>query len=100
MAKVIRIKDKIGGHDFAGSRGNGKIIREEVKPLLDAGESVTLDFVGVDTVTQSFADEIFGIFIRAFGVGYIKDKLLIVNFNEGIRDTINFVVSYSRKRTA
>ncbi len=98
--KVINIKREIGGFDFAGSRGSAEKIREKIKPSLDKGSSVTLDFVGVENITQSFADEIFGIFVRAFGVDYIKGKLLIVNANEGIRSTINFVISYSRKRTA
>jgi hypothetical protein len=97
---VINIKNEIGGFDFAGSRGSGEIIREKIKPYLDRKETVTLDFGGINTITQSFADEIFGIFVRAFGLDYIRGKLLIVNFNEEIRSTINFVVSYSKKRTA
>ncbi|WP_187648270.1 STAS-like domain-containing protein [Nitrosophilus labii] len=100
MSVVINVKREIGGFDFAGSRGSGEIIRKKIKPILDEGDKVTLDFVGINGITQSFADEIFGIFIRAFGVGYIKDKLLIVNANENIRKIINFVVSYSKKRTA
>jgi hypothetical protein len=97
---VINIKNEIGGFDFAGSRGSAEKIREKIKPFLDKKESVTLDFIGIDNITQSFADEIFGIFIRSFGIEYIRKKLLIVNYNEGIRSTINFVIKYSKERVA
>ncbi len=97
---VVRVKEEIGDFDFLGSRGSAEIIREKIKPWLDANEEVTLDFVGIDTITQSFADEIFGIFVRAFGIDYIKGTLKIVNHSESIRNTINFVISYSKKRTA
>lgn len=100
MAKVINVKREIGDFDFAGSRGSGEIIRKKIKPLLDKEEKVTLDFVGIKGITQSFADEIFGIFVRAFGIDYIKGKLLIVNANDSIRKVINFVVSYSKQRSA
>jgi len=97
---VINVKNEIGGFDFAGSRGSGEIIRENIKPILDKNGKVTLDFLGIEGITQSFADEIFGIFVRAFGINYIKYNLLIVNANQSIKDTINFVISYSKKRVA
>ena len=65
---------EIGGFDFAGSRGSGVSIREKIKPILNRGENVTLDLVGVENITQSFADEVLGIFVRAFGVDYIKGE--------------------------
>jgi hypothetical protein len=100
MTTVVDVKKEIGGFDFAGSRGSAQIIREKIKPLLDKNEKVMLDFKGIDTITQSFADEIFGVFVRAFGIEYIKNRLLIQNYNDAIKTTINFVVSYSKKRVA
>lgn len=97
---VINIKKETGGFEFIGSRGAGEIIREIMKKQLDEGNSVTLDFVGVEQVTQSFIDEFFGIFIRAFGIEYIKGKVRLVNETQGIKDTINFVIKYSKNRTA
>lgn len=95
---VINIKNETGGFDFVGSRGAGEIIREKMKPVLDTGYEVTLDFSGVDQVTQSFIDEFFGIFIRAFGIEYIRGKVKLVNETQGIKDTINFVIKYSKER--
>lgn len=100
MGVVINIKNEIGGLDFAGSRGSGEIIREKMKPILDDCESITLDFMGIEGITQSFADEIVGIFVRAFGIDYIKDFLRLNNANDSIKQTLNFVISYSKKKMA
>lgn len=97
---VINIKNETGGFEFVGSRGAGEIIRKLMKKELDKGSSVTLDFVGIEQVTQSFIDEFFGIFIRAFGIEYIRGKVRLVNETQGIKDTINFVIKYSKEKTA
>lgn len=97
---VINIKNETGGFEFVGSRGAGEIIRKKMKTELDKGNHVTLDFSGVEQVTQSFIDEFFGIFIRAFGVEYIRGKVRLVNETQGIKDTINFVIKYSKEKTA
>jgi len=81
-----------------GSRYNGEILRNQIKPLLDNNEIVILNFEDINIATQSFLDEIFGIFVRAFGTDYIKNKLLIKNVSPEIKKTINFVISYSKKR--
>ena len=96
---VINIKKETGGFEFVGSRGAGEIIRKLMKEELDKGDSVTLDFVGIEQVTQSFIDEFFGIFIRAFGIEYIRGKVRLVNETQGIKDTINFVIKYSKEKT-
>ena len=40
-----------------GTRLLGARIRAALRPLLDGDEKVVLDFTGIDTVTNSFADE-------------------------------------------
>ncbi len=97
---VINIKNETGNFEFVGSRGAGEIIRKKMKKELDKRNSVTLDFGGIEQVTQSFIDEFFGIFIRAFGIEYIRGKILLVNETQGIKDTINFVIKYSKERSA
>lgn len=98
--KVINIKSTTGGFVFVGSRGAGEAVREQMKPVLDAGCRVTLDFVGIEQVTQSFIDEFFGVFIRSFGIEYIRGKVKLVNETQGIKDTINFVIKYSKEKCA
>jgi hypothetical protein len=95
---VLNIKLETGGFDFVGSRSAGEIIREKMKNALDSNETVTLDFGGIESVTQSFIDEFFGILIRANGMGYIRKRVLLVNENQSIKDTINFVIKYSKLR--
>ncbi len=97
---VINIKKDTGGFEVIGSRGAGEIIRKKMKKDLDKGNEVTLDFSGVEQVTQSFIDEFFGIFIRAFGIEYIRGKVRLVNATQGIKDTINFVIKYSKEEVA
>lgn len=98
---VINIKNETGGFEFVGSRGAGEIIRNKMKKELDKKDGkVTLDFIGIEQVTQSFVDEFFGIFIRSFGIEYIRGRVLLVNETQGIKDTINFVIKYSKKKTA
>ena len=97
---VINIKNETGNFEFIGSRGSGQIIREKMKPILDEGGEVTLDFTGVEQVTQSFIDEFFGIFIRSFGIEYIRGRVRLVNETQGIKDTINFVIKYSKIKSA
>ncbi|MBQ9184734.1 MAG: STAS-like domain-containing protein [Bacteroidales bacterium] len=43
--------------DSMGTRLLGAQIRADLRPLLDGREKVVLDFSGIDTVTNSFADE-------------------------------------------
>ena len=76
---VINIKNETGGFNFVGSRGAGEIIRKKMKKELDIRNTVTLDFGGIEQVTQSFIDEFFGIFIRAFGIEYIRGKVLLAS---------------------
>ncbi len=97
---VINIKNETGGFEIIGSRGAGEIIRKKMKKELDKGNRITLDFFGVEQVTQSFIDEFFGIFIRAFGIEYIRGKVLLINETQGIKDTINFVIQYSKEKVA
>lgn len=98
---VLNVKNETGGFEFIGSRGAGEIIRKKMKKELEKKDgSVTLDFFGVEQVTQSFIDEFFGIFIRSFGIEYIRGRVRLVNETQGIKDTINFVIKYSKEKTA
>jgi len=80
-----------------GSRSYGEIIREEIESAVESGNSVIIDFEGIEGITQSFGDEIVGIFVRNHGVDYIKENISIINANDEIRSVLNFVVKYSKK---
>ncbi len=52
--KVFKFSDY---GDSLGTRSLGARIRADLRPLLDSGEKIVLDFSGIDIVTNSFADE-------------------------------------------
>lgn len=94
---VIRIKDFIGNSDFAGSRKNGEKIREAIVEKVKKDNGVTLDFIHIKMITQSFGDEVLGILTRTHGVEYIKNNIRLHNDNDEIKDILNYVVKYSKK---
>jgi fructose 1,6-bisphosphatase len=95
---VIRIKDFIES-DFAGSRKIAEKVRKEIedKLYIQNENGITLDFVGVEMITQSFGDEIIGIMTRIKGIDFIKNNIRLVNHNDDIKDILNYVVRYSKK---
>ncbi len=96
MGERIIIHD-IVRNNFAGSRHYAEIIRETVYQHIQKGRRVVLDFENIDLITQSFADELIGILVRAFGVDFVKANISVINANKTIRKILNVVVSYSRQ---
>lgn len=94
---VIRIKDFIENSNFAGSRKSGEKIREEIVEKVKEGGGVTLDFVQVNMITQSFGDEMLGILTRAYGIDYIRKNIRLNNHNDEIKNILNYVIKYSKK---
>lgn len=91
------LKNSIEDTSFIGSRNAGEAIRLKCDELFKNNNTITLDFISVEEVTQGFVDEVVGIYTRAYGIGFIKDKIKLINANQSIKDTFNFVVNYSKK---
>jgi len=84
------------GEEFLGSRAKGEIVREMIeKEILKKGRKVVLDFAGIKGITQSFGDEILGIFARAFGKEWIKQNIRVVNLDENVRHILNLSIKLS-----
>jgi hypothetical protein len=49
-------------------------------------------------VIRLFADEIVGIFARAFGKEWVKENIRVVNANENIRLILNLAVKIALKQ--
>jgi len=94
---VVRIVDFIENSDFAGSRKSGEQVREDIEVKLKDGTGITLDFSKINMITQSFGDEIVGILTRIHGIEFIKTNIRIVNYNDEIKNILNYVVKYSNK---
>ena len=57
-----------------GTRFLGARIRGDLRPLLDGEEKVVLDFSGIDTVTNSFADECIAKLLLEMPLDELKSK--------------------------
>lgn len=92
----ILIKE-IVPYEFIGSRFSGEEIRKIMENAFNQKKKVILDFSGVDGITQSFGDEVVGIFTRAFGVDFIKENVKVENANGKVKSILNWVGKYSKK---
>ena len=95
MEIVIKLNEIFPGIAFLGARASGEIVREKMEKVLDNGDTVVLDFDGIEDITQGFGDEIVGIFTRAYGKEFVKKNIKVVNYSEDIKIILNWVVSYS-----
>lgn len=100
MDILIDVKSLFPDLEFLGSRGAGEVIRAEMERIFKENNNAIIDFDEVSGITQSFGDEIIGIFVRAFGVSFIKQRVKIVNANNKIKEILNFVIHYSKKYSA
>jgi len=95
--EVIRLWD-LFECDFLGLRVEGEVVREKMEEIvMKKGKVVVLDFEGVRGITQSFGDEIVGIFTRAFGKEWIKRNVRVINANENVRSILNLSVKLALK---
>ena len=60
--------------DSMGTRILGAQIRTDLRPLLDQGEKVVLDFSGIDIVTNAFADECIAKLLLEMSLEELKSK--------------------------
>jgi anti-anti-sigma regulatory factor len=94
---VIKIRE-ILQTDFPGLRVQGEVIREKMEEIIREGKLAILDFEGVRFISHTFADEIVGIFTRAFGVEWLKSHVKATNANDAVRDMLNLTVKLAFKQ--
>ncbi len=92
---VVKILEKTGS--FAENKDVARDIRQkEILPILEQGKTVTLDFVGVESTTQSFIHALISDILRKKGPG-ILERLLFKNCNETVQKLIKIVVVYMQE---
>ncbi len=97
MEEVIRLWD-LFECDFLGLRVEGEVVREKMEEvIMKEGKVAVLDFEGVRGIAHTFADEIVGIFTRAFGKEWVKKNIKVVNANENVRFILNLAVKIALK---
>jgi alkylhydroperoxidase/carboxymuconolactone decarboxylase family protein YurZ len=98
MEEVIKLWD-LFGCDLLGLRVEGEVVREKMEEIImKEGRVVVLDFEGVRGIAHTFADEIVGIFTRAFGKEWVKENIRVVNASESVRSMLNLAVKIALKQ--
>lgn len=82
---------------FLATRERGRRVREDIESSIarmSAGETLTMDFSGVEGITASFADECVAKLILERDTGSHTDRgLLIEGANEDVRETLETVLA-------
>lgn len=88
---VITIAKEIGSD--LSSRSRATALRSRLLEDVKAGSNVILDFEGVRTVSDSFADELFGVTVAALGEDWFRTHLEIKNLAGNLRPAILGAIS-------
>lgn len=86
MTTVFRIADDYGTDLSSRYRAAG--LRQQVIDSAHNGQAVHIDFAGVRTLSDSFADELFGILVLERGDEWFREKISVLNLSPPIRTTI------------
>lgn len=90
--------------DYVGSFAENKDIAKELRlgqiiPALDKGETVTLDFEGIDGATQSFVHSLISDLFRKY-THTVLDNVLFKNCNKTIQKIVTIVSDYMQETQA
>lgn len=86
---TIKIKE-ISGNKL-NSRYEGKQLRNIILNKSSTSIRLTLDFEGVQSISQGFADECFGIIVKDIGLKRFREVFNIINIQNNVRDVIRYV---------
>ena len=71
------------------SRVTGVAVRDAMLADIGVGENrVSVDCVGIRTLSESFADEVFGILVAERGKAWFKQRVAVTGFSETTRAAI------------
>ncbi len=98
MDCTIVLKELFPNIDHLGLRMMGLKVRNIIDEKLETCDKVFLDFSGISIITQGFGDEIVGGYTRYMGLDFVKNRIGILNASPQIKDVLNAVVSYSKKK--
>jgi len=89
---VFVVRDESPGF---GNRASGLVVANRLANLLNdvPTERVTVDFIGVELVSASFADEFLAKLIKRYGIGTFFARVGLANMTPLVARTINAVVA-------
>ncbi len=82
---------ELGG--FLASRHSAAKLRQRILQEIRNG-LVELDFSGVQGLSDSFADELFGVLAENYGVGDLFTRLRTINANDAVIQSITRNIRY------
>ncbi|WP_427926122.1 STAS-like domain-containing protein [Xanthomonas campestris] len=75
------------------SRASAAALRNEVEDVLRSGH-VVLDFKSVLSVSESYADEFFGVLIEHYSIAWVFSRLQVVGTSPEVVRTIRKAIRY------
>ena len=90
---------KISG-ELLLTRDRGRELRVKASRAITAGRKVVFEFAGVEAVTPSFADEVFGDLVEEFGWVVVKERVRVVGASKQVKHLLAVVMSNRVQRTA
>jgi|GEM_PF-2476473 len=84
---LISIAERLGTD--VSSRANAAALRCEI---VAAGSPVVLDFSNVETVSDSFTDELIAVIVERYGKSWFREHVKIIGLNPLDRDSLVAVV--------
>lgn len=89
---------KLPGTDLA-SRHTAATVRYTVAGAVSAGNRVVIDLSEIESLSYSYADELFGVIAATQGFDWLVEKVRIVNAKEHVLRVIAEVISRRLKET-
>lgn len=74
--------------EHLGTRQLGKIVSQQLWPLIQGDEKVCLDFDGVDVVSNSFADECIAKLLLLMSLDELKQRTTFSGLNDFARKNV------------
>lgn len=74
------------------TRQSGRMVFDDVVAAFNRGDRIEFDFDGVASVTNSFADELFGRLALEFGMEELKARTTFVNVDHSSARSIRSVI--------
>jgi len=94
MIRTVKVKP-VPGTTLAENKDEAARLRDEViLPAVQAGKSVTIDFDGIETATQSYVHALVADVIRRFGDASFE-LLLFRNCSPGVQHIVRTVFEYT-----
>ncbi|MAG44919.1 hypothetical protein CL633_03450 [bacterium] len=93
---IIKLFKQSGS--FAENKDIARDIRlKKIIPALEKNQEVILDFINIDSATQSFIHALISDLIRKYG-NKVLDKISFKSCNNTIQKIINIVIDYMQTR--